>query len=52
MGVNEKSEQMKDVIDSSPHAKTKVASTRIDPLCCTKTTKKQNSQWVLPKHVL
>jgi len=47
MGVNGKSEQMEDVIDPSPHAKTKVDSTRIDPFCCTKTTKKQNSQWIL-----
>ena len=31
MGVNGKSEQMKDVIDPSPHTKTKVASTRNDP---------------------
>lgn len=32
MGVNGKSEQLKDVIDLSPHAKTKVASTGIDSL--------------------
>jgi hypothetical protein len=47
MEVNGKSEQMKDVIDPSPRAKTKVVSTRIGPLFCIKKTKKQNSQWVI-----
>jgi hypothetical protein len=52
MGMNGKSEQMKDMIDPNPRAKTKVASTRIDPILVTTKTKKQKSQWVLQKHVL